>query len=315
MKLKYAHLKNGNFGDDLNPWLWPQCAPELFDGDDNVQFLGIGTILHRHYPASTLKVVFSSGAGYRRAPILDESWRVYCVRGKLTARLLGVSPDLAVGDGAYLLRQLRLLEAAPVAGRVGFMPHHASLRYLDWAGLCERAGLTYLDPCAPVAETLRRISSCSLVLAEAMHAAIVSDALRIPWVAVRYSHRFLDSKWHDWLSAFDLDLVIHDMPAVLDAQLPFKELLKRRLRSPLAHLPLAPARWRRMPCRRATATELDGAAEWLAALATSAVPQMTSEPALARVEQRLDEKLQKLRADFAAGLLIAPQPNPTAGVS
>jgi len=306
MKLKYARLKNGNFGDDLNPWLWPQCAPELFDEDDTVQFLGIGTILHRHHPASSLKVVFSSGAGYRRAPVLDDSWKVYCVRGKLTAQLLGVSPDLAVGDGAYLLRQLRMFDAAPVAGRVGFMPHHSSLRYLDWAGLCERAGLYYLDPCAPVEETLGRISSCSRVMAEAMHAAIVADALRIPWVAVRYSHRFLESKWNDWLSAFDLDVVIHDMPAVLDADLSFKETLKRRLRSPLARLPLAPDRWRRMPCRRATATELERAAEWLTELSRSAVPQLTSEAALARVEQRLGEKLQQLRADYAAGLLIPP---------
>jgi len=134
----------------------------------------------------------------------------------------------------------------------------------------------------------------------------VADALRIPWVAVRYSHRVLESKWDDWLSAFEQQVVFHDMPAVLQARLPVKEYLKRRLRSPWVKMPGAPARWQRMPYRQSTAEELTVAARWLGALADTATPQLTTAAALQRVEEKLLGKLQQLREDYAAGRLVAP---------
>ena len=37
-----------------------------------------------------------------------------------------------------------------------------------------------------------------------MHAAIVADSFRVPWIPVICTHR-MDFKWRDWLSPFHLD--------------------------------------------------------------------------------------------------------------
>ena len=45
MELIYHLNKQGNFGDDLNSWIWEKYFPGLFDGDTDVAFIGIGTLL------------------------------------------------------------------------------------------------------------------------------------------------------------------------------------------------------------------------------------------------------------------------------
>lgn len=35
MKLYYYESKEGNFGDDLNRWLWDSIFPGFFDSDEN----------------------------------------------------------------------------------------------------------------------------------------------------------------------------------------------------------------------------------------------------------------------------------------
>ncbi|MGD1914332.1 MAG: hypothetical protein ACFB2X_26895 [Rivularia sp. (in: cyanobacteria)] len=49
-----------------------------------------------------------SGVGYggRGLPTIDESWKIYCVRGPLSAKKLGIAPELAVSDGAALIRRM-----------------------------------------------------------------------------------------------------------------------------------------------------------------------------------------------------------------
>jgi succinoglycan biosynthesis protein ExoV len=108
--VKLYHCPIKNFGDALNTWLWPQLLPEVFDEDESVRFVGIGTLLNvGDLPPEPYKVVFGSGAGYgKRASVIDEKWRLYCVRGPLTAHALGVGAELALTDAAVLLRLLEL---------------------------------------------------------------------------------------------------------------------------------------------------------------------------------------------------------------
>ena len=92
----------GNFGDMLNGWLWQDLLPGVFDDDPEVRFIGIGTILDHHLPAAPLNVVFGSGTGYAPPPVSvrGPGWRVYGVRGPLTARVLGLGPEAALTDPA-----------------------------------------------------------------------------------------------------------------------------------------------------------------------------------------------------------------------
>ena len=75
MKLMYYRDERGNFGDDLNPWLWERLLPGFLDDRDDVLLVVIGTILNHAIPAEPVKVVFGSGVGYGNLPILDDRWR------------------------------------------------------------------------------------------------------------------------------------------------------------------------------------------------------------------------------------------------
>ena len=123
MKLYYYRTGVRNFGDDLNQWLWPKLIPELLDPTDGYLFVGIGTILSPRIPELPQKIVFGAGVGYGPKPVLDESWKVYCVRGPLTAAALQLSPDMAITDPAILVSTLSDLPPATVTGRIAFIPH------------------------------------------------------------------------------------------------------------------------------------------------------------------------------------------------
>ena len=64
MQLYYFKDRHGNFGDDLNPWLWGQLLPEVLRGPSDELFVGIGTLLNHRLPAAPIKHVFGSGHGY-----------------------------------------------------------------------------------------------------------------------------------------------------------------------------------------------------------------------------------------------------------
>ncbi|WP_061933319.1 polysaccharide pyruvyl transferase family protein [Aureimonas sp. AU22] len=201
MKLFYYKAPGGNFGDDLNAWLWSSVEPQLLaDPDDGYTLVGIGTLLGIKMPAdSGIKLVIGTGTGLEQPQPLDDTWKVLGVRGPLTARVLGLPPTAVVGDGAFLLRSLAAYRTAPpTRSGVGFMPHVYAASLGDWGDACRQAGITYLDPRAECRETLDTMHSCSMVLADAMHGAIVSDTLRVPWVPLISSCEINTFKWLDW---------------------------------------------------------------------------------------------------------------------
>ncbi len=203
MKLHYF-ADAPNFGDALNPWLWPQLLGDVLDDDDTRLLLGIGTILKADLPAAAAYHVLGAGAGYGNLPVLDARWHLHAVRGPLTAQALGLAADRAVTDGAYLLRTVPL--PAPDRGRpIGFMPHFRAMPHVPWRRLCDQLGLRYLDPLAPVPATLAAIRGCDCLITEAMHGAIVADACRVPWVPVLTGGHVLDFKWCDWLQSVELE--------------------------------------------------------------------------------------------------------------
>jgi succinoglycan biosynthesis protein ExoV len=225
MKLYYYKDKTGNFGDDLNEWLWDRLLPGCFDDDESTLFVGIGTLLNSLLPKAPFKVVFSSGVGYKSPPAApDKNWDVLCVRGPLSARELGISPEKAITDGAALLRTLSFPQL-PQRFACSFVPHHQSHRP-KWAGVCERLGLHYINPAWPVDRVLGDIRQSKLVLAESMHGAIVADIFRVPWIAVSLHQHILDFKWHDWCQSLDLSHRPVPLPAVLRPEIQQKHYIR-----------------------------------------------------------------------------------------
>jgi len=82
-RLQLYYWDGGNFGDELNVWLWDKLLPAVVDVQEPYKgtgvrslFVGIGTILADHLSDTRLKVIFGSGAGYHYIPRLDEYWRL-----------------------------------------------------------------------------------------------------------------------------------------------------------------------------------------------------------------------------------------------
>src|SRR6185369_10490204 len=105
VRLHYYRDRLGNFGDDLNGWLWERLLPGCWDAADGVVMTGIGTILDNRIPDAKAWIIFSSGVGYYPLPerFGGPEWHVVSVRGPLSARVLGLASDKALVDGAILL--------------------------------------------------------------------------------------------------------------------------------------------------------------------------------------------------------------------
>jgi len=202
-----------NFGDELNSILWPRLLPDFFDSDPTTRFIGIGSVLDaRHHGVPTKLVAGSGYGGYEARPVLDASWIIHWVRGPRTARLLGLSSRLAVGDPAALL-PLVGFSRAPEGSDIGFMPHFESLAVGHWPRVARDAGMVLIDPRQDPLSVLQAISRCRVLVSEAMHGVIVADALRVPWIAVRPLARIHRSKWSDWAATQNLQVAFHTLSA------------------------------------------------------------------------------------------------------
>jgi len=247
VRLYYHRAQHGNFGDDLNAWLWPEMAPELFRDNEEDLFVGIGTILNDKIPKCPSIHVFGSGFGYGSPPSIDRRWTIHCVRGPLTARALGLDPNLAATDPAILVRRL-LPHSLDKQHKIAFMPHHESIRHAPHAGKsiwewgCQLVGIHFIDPTAPLDDVLTAIQRSELLITEAMHGAIVADALRVPWIPVRFHQHILAFKWRDWCQSMDLEYhpacLRPPLSSTPSSETSFQSRLRRKLSPPLFSIDL-----------------------------------------------------------------------------
>jgi len=175
------------------PGTWPSC--------DEVLLAGVGTILTQELPKTPKIVVFGSGAGYGSLPDdINEPWcHCYGFRGPLTTALCGFDEDRILADPAILIPDLLPAPELPEdEKKVIFVPHVHSAKRVDWETICKDADLGLVDPRGESKEVILKIASAKLVLAESMHAAIIADAYRVPWIPVWSTREISKFKWVDW---------------------------------------------------------------------------------------------------------------------
>jgi len=300
-----------NVGDRLNAWLWPALLGDIRH-DTDMALLGIGTLLNEPFCRQLLSerriAVLGTGAGYGALPQLDERWTVYAVRGPRTAAALGLSADLAIADSAYLLAGLDWAGGRTEAqsGEVLVVPHHRSLPLLDWQALCNRAGLTFLSPLLPAEAFMARLASARLVLAEAMHGAILADIVRVPWRAFSFGRQFSLDKWLDWSEAFEIDLDVQQLKGFYDpgyaehlSTAQIKHVM-RSLKAKCCSYGLGKAKWRSItPPSWQVAHDTDCLAMALRVLAGHA-GQLSEDQIFQRRVVQLLSAVNALRADLGA---------------
>lgn len=312
MKLCYYMDKRGNFGDDLNPWLWGKLLPSLIDGslgnwdvDESCEddlFFGIGTILNSRIPKKPKKIVFGTGAGYGPGlPVLDEFWKVYCVRGPMTAALLKLPKQYAITDAAALVSTVYKPKEFTRKG-LAFIPHHASVRNVDWKSICAEMGIRYIDPGLEIDAILREIATSSAIIAEAMHGAIVADAFRIPWMPVVLYDHILGFKWHDWTRSLSLPYapVCFDGAYSPSHSYTGVDRLKIGIKRSFSTIGITPKRWTPPP-RRSSKREME---RFLAAFRKVVLEPrlvLSSDRIHNSAIERLLDKLEELKKDHSRG--------------
>ncbi|MET4456741.1 polysaccharide pyruvyl transferase family protein [Bradyrhizobium sp. RT3b] len=214
MKLHFWDEKYKNFGDDLNSWIWSKYF-DFSSSPDAPIFVGIGTIIDESIPVAERIIVFGSGAGYAKPPahIGEVGFDIRFVRGPLSARLLKLDETKSITDPAILVADQ--FQRVPTSDRKGvvFVPHFKSPKSARLRDVCDRAGIEYVDPLSESRSVVTRISRAEKVIAESMHAAIVADAMRVPWLPVVTSPEISTFKWCD----FSFSLRLPYCPVVLPA--------------------------------------------------------------------------------------------------
>jgi len=298
--LHYFKIAHGNFGDALNPWLWEKLCPEICDPRPDILFLGVGTLLSARVPPAPVKVVFGSGCSAGPPPRLDDRWHIYCVRGPLTAEKLGLEPGCALTDPAILARRFCSVPAKK-SHPVSLMLHHQSMFHANWRELAGRAGFHCIDPRGDVETVLADIGRTGLLLTEALHGAVVADALRVPWIPIRLYDRFAEFKWRDWTRSLQLPFNVFEVPPVYDRKLISRKGLTHAFKKVLITAGLGKPNWKQLRVRASSRRAISRTLQRLQQLAQEQKPCLSADSLGPALEIRLLEKLSEIREAWRNG--------------
>ncbi|GAX34496.1 polysaccharide pyruvyl transferase family protein [Nodularia sp. NIES-3585] len=284
--MKLFYYRENNFGDKLNPWLWEKLIPGVIDNDATTSFVAIGTLINDGLPIKTknsrVRVIFGTGVGYGKGlPQLDESYKIYCLRGPLSAQALGVSEKLALTDGAVLIRNLFDNYNHKKVYKFAYMPHY-ELAGENWSLVCESLGFGYIDPRWSIEKVLSCISETEVLLAEAMHGAIIADALRVPWVPIITNPTILQFKWQDWCQSVGVK---------------YKPSYIKRLHHPSKKRDiLSPVRLARDWLR-----QQESKSQFIQ-ITKTVKATLSTDARIESLTQEMNEKLEEFKKDFAQGI-------------
>ncbi len=224
MKLIYYKSDIGNFGDDLNMWLWPKLfGDNFFDDSKTACFVGIGSILDeksnlmKDVQRFSVKHVFGSGVRSINTNLkFDDSYKVAFYRGPYSALKMEGEASNYISDGAYGIVftdfYKKLVSENKKKYEVSFIPYFRSESKVNWEKMCLSNGWNYISPTENNLElTLKKIAESKYIITEAMHGAILADAFRVPWKRVRFHAHINETeavsefKWNDWLSSININ--------------------------------------------------------------------------------------------------------------
>jgi len=225
--MKLLYHKGENFGDAINPMIFNRLFGALMEQNDGIEILGIGSILGHARPSQGCEkfIVFSSGfAGgdsstYGNVPELNDKFEIVCVRGKKTAKALGIEETYAIADGALLVSRLLDIPAQEKKYQYSYMPHVGSMNlYKNWPELVESLGIHFIDPTKDPMQVLKEMKQTEVLMTEAMHGAIIADSLQLPWLPIKTNQSINEFKWNDYLETVDLEYLPNETTTLYDKE-------------------------------------------------------------------------------------------------
>ena len=244
------------------------------------------------------KIIFGAGVGYSRPPVIDNSYKIYCVRGPLSADKLKINKMHAISDSAYLVLRTSINDI-PIKSndkKISIVPHYLSMNMLDWETITSNLSMNLIDPAGDSKKIINEIRSSSLVLCESLHGAILADAFRIPWIPIRYSYRFLDFKWYDWALSVGVNLDIQKLPSVFSGKVKQTKKVWNSIRVMLSFLKHN-ENWSRRPFRTSSDKEIQMMVKCLDNLSKSD-GFLSHDSALNRIMSRFDNIVERLMIEY-----------------
>ena len=306
------------------------CAPD----SSSVRLYGIGSYLSKDFLETRSKtkqaIIAGMGAGYMDLPVQQsygfgakfpvwiknelklplpkltevrtEGYRILFVRGPLTARLLGLPESVGFADAGYLLRRTKSFQDLRKLKRSGisFMPHYtAATCSPGLRDICEATGFRYINPCDDVDVVLNEIATSEVLMTEALHGAVISDAMRVPWIPLKSSEDIFDFKWLDFTSGINKQYCPNDLKVSWNR-------VYYSGRRPSSLLKNATTRVRSLLTRFTTQPK-DTALSLLKASAT--IPILSAESTLDEIDRVLTQAMIELQKDCVASTGFASSKN------
>ena len=207
-----------NFGDLLSPFIVSSMAGRsvrysLKPG----KLLALGSILSA---LSSGDRVWGSGflsSDHIRFAVAQNHVRYHAVRGPQTRSLLtrhGLDCPEVYGDPALLLPRF-VKDDVVRSHRLGFIPHFSHARHFRKQSI--DPALRMIDVEQPVAEVVRAILSCEVVLSTSLHGLIVAEAYGRPALLLVQQQPLQGDllKFRDYFEATNRDLVYEPYDANL----------------------------------------------------------------------------------------------------
>lgn len=299
----YWKSPSGNFGDDLNEWIWDDLLPGWRSWQPDWTLVGVGTVLSSiHFRADRRYLICGSGTGFGQPPDVSDArrWRIAFVRGSGTAARMNLPEEMAISDPAILIPSIARFSGRQQARGTAFIPHcdsDASPIY-DWDRICRAAGLNYVSPRRDSHQVIRAIISSEAVITESMHGAIIADSFRVPWKPVRLVGNFNTFKWEDWASGLGLSFRIAPLPAPTIKQIP--RIIGRLKHSFLRHVVCTGSNSRIVGPGLAEVARARTRDAMSSALRTLAKDQfyLSEQADLTRTQEKLRERIQWVAAEY-----------------
>ena len=307
MKLFYYKAPQGNIGDDLNGWLWPQVLNDILDNNDEEIIVGVGTLLNHKLPQAKKYHILSTGLGYGDQPKTDiGDWNFIAVRGPLTAKELKLDNSVVLLDGAYLMPKYYQAEKV-IKYKYSYIPHIDSMIDGHWEEVCRMAGVNLIDPRQSVESFINDLNATEFVITEAMHGAILADAYGIPWTPVKAYDYINEFKWNDWGKSVQLSISFNLLPSLWrgDEGHGLKRKTINTVKRMCQLLDIQPKDWTKVLPARTSVKQTKKIAEQLKNITTSASYQTSSRKvmneALDKLTHTIDEFIRVSKQGMKSG--------------